>query len=378
MRHEDESTESGASRVVICSDLYPLEDSRGARTVTFAVRDMVEHAISRGIPAPEVVRFRPMFTRRGVVLPARHTVNNVLVHDVPRVGIRFTYSSFLTRIAGKLAGFDNRPPRRAICHMASQMHAAHRLWGHAGTRFTYVFHSSDLKSPQFKNVVGWADVVLARSPAMAFQARTLHGVEVDGIVVSGTDEQIAAFRPRDNSKPVRLITACMMVKRKHLDSVLQALNEIKRQGIPFVFDVYGDGPEYQPLLELRDRLGLQDEVNFHGFVPKSTAIEAMRSGDLFVMPSTAETFGLAYLEAMAAGCVVLGHRHDGVDGIIENGVDGILATDSSESAVRESLLHYLKGDRNMLHRNSLATVGKYTLDYAATNYATMTRWVEQE
>lgn len=376
MHHRKELVELDSRRVVICSELYPTDESRGARTTTFAVRDLVEYSICQGVPVPEVVRFRPMFTRRGIALPARHQVNQVTVHDVPRVGVRFTYSGSLTRVAGKLAGFDARPPRRAICHMASQMHAAYRLWGNSGTRFTYVFHSSDLKSPQFRSVVSMADVVLARSPALASKAHALHGVETDGIVFSGTDVKFVGFHPRDTTAPARLVTACVLVKLKNLDSVLQALAEIKQRGISFMFDIYGDGPEYQNLVELRCRLSLQNEVTFHGFVSKSEAVEAMRCSDLFVMPSSPETFGLAYLEAMAAGCVVLGHRNEGVDGIIEHGADGVLATNSSVPAVREALLHYFNSDRNTLHQNALVTVRKYTLECAAENYVAQTRWVE--
>lgn len=376
MQHRAEQIKTSPRRVVICSELYPVEASRGTRTPTFAVRELVERAIELGFEVPEVVRLRPMFTRRGVALPGKHVVNQVVVHDVPRVGFRFIYSSFLTQIAGKVAGLNGSAPHRAICHMASQMHAAYRLWGSSGTRFTYVFHQSDLKSPQFKNVVKRAEIVLARSPAMALQARTLHDVEVDGIVVSGTDEEIAAFRPRVVQVPVRLVTACLMVKLKNLDLVLRALAVLKEQGFEFVFDVYGDGPEYRPLLELRNRLSLQNEVRFHGFVARPIVIQAMRSSDLFVMPSAPETFGLAYLEAMAAGCVVLGHRNNGIDGIVAHGVDGILAADSSEPAVREALLFYFNSDRDALHRNALVTVRKYTLEYAAANYAAMTRWAE--
>src|SRR5207245_9093868 len=59
---------------------------------------------------------------------------------------------------------------------------------------------------------------------------------------------------------------------------------------------------------LASRLGVRDRVDFHGQLPPDDAIEAARRCTLFVMPSTEEAFGVAYIEAMAGGVPAIGCR----------------------------------------------------------------------
>ena len=51
-----------------------------------------------------------------------------------------------------------------------------------------------------------------------------------------------------------------------------------------------------------------DRVDFHGQLPPDRAIEVARGCTLFVMPSTDEAFGVAYIEAMAGGVPAIGCR----------------------------------------------------------------------
>ncbi len=62
----------------------------------------------------------------------------------------------------------------------------------------------------------------------------------------------------------------------------------------------GDGPERHRLAALAARLGLADRVEFAGALPPDLALRRARTAQLFVMPSTDEAFGVAYIEAMAA------------------------------------------------------------------------------
>jgi glycosyltransferase involved in cell wall biosynthesis len=53
------------------------------------------------------------------------------------------------------------------------------------------------------------------------------------------------------------------------------------------------------------RLGLQDRVIFAGMMPGRSRIEALVDADLFALPSEHENFGIAVLEALAAGAPVI-------------------------------------------------------------------------
>lgn len=222
-----------------------------------------------------------------------------------------------------------------------------------------------------------ADRVLARSPALARKILERHSFRVDGCVNSGLDIAPVAMRERSGDAPLRIVTACVLIKLKNIHAVLCALAELKKMGILFEYDILGDGPERASLERLRDELGLRGCVRFHGFVDRSEALRVMRSSDVFAMPSAPETFGLAYLEAMASGCVVIGHCNEGVDGIIEHQSSGILAQDASVPAVLAALLEYVQGDRHRLHRQALDVARAHTLQKAALDYFCMTGWRDE-
>jgi glycosyltransferase involved in cell wall biosynthesis len=82
----------------------------------------------------------------------------------------------------------------------------------------------------------------------------------------------------------------------------------------------GDGPHRQQL-ETHFR-GLP--VTFVGYLAGEDLASAYASGDAFVFPSSTETLGLVLLEAMAAGCPVVGANRGGIPDIVSDGVNGCL------------------------------------------------------
>ena len=82
----------------------------------------------------------------------------------------------------------------------------------------------------------------------------------------------------------------------------------------------GDGPYRSRLEEIFAGL----PVNFVGYLAGEELASAYASGDAFVFPSSTETLGLVLLEAMAAGCPVVGANRGGIPDIVSDGVNGCL------------------------------------------------------
>ena len=84
-------------------------------------------------------------------------------------------------------------------------------------------------------------------------------------------------------------------------------------------------------------------TTFVGYLAGEELAAAYASGDAFLFPSSTETLGLVLLEAMAAGCPVVGARRGGIPDIVTDGVNGCLydpdVPDSLTAAV-----HRLLGD----------------------------------
>jgi glycosyltransferase involved in cell wall biosynthesis len=90
--------------------------------------------------------------------------------------------------------------------------------------------------------------------------------------------------------------------------VLRALAVLapRHPGLRYV--IVGDGPERVPLEGLAARLGVAGKVEFRGQLPPRQALAEASRCALFAMPSTEEAFGVAYVEAMAAGLPAIGCR----------------------------------------------------------------------
>ena len=70
--------------------------------------------------------------------------------------------------------------------------------------------------------------------------------------------------------------------------------------------------------------GAGGNTTFTGQIPRTAIIEHLDKSDCFIMISKAEVFGLVYLEAMARGCITIAAKNEGMQGIIEDGVNGFL------------------------------------------------------
>ena len=70
--------------------------------------------------------------------------------------------------------------------------------------------------------------------------------------------------------------------------------------------------------------GTAENTTFTGQIPRNAIIEHLDKSDCFIMISKAEVFGLVYLEAMARGCITIAAKNEGMQGIIEDGVNGFL------------------------------------------------------
>ncbi|MBS3967691.1 MAG: N-acetyl-alpha-D-glucosaminyl L-malate synthase BshA, partial [Truepera sp.] len=84
----------------------------------------------------------------------------------------------------------------------------------------------------------------------------------------------------------------------------------------------GDGPERPHAVELASRLGVSGRVAFLGSFPRVEELLAI--SDLFVLPSSQESFGLAALEAMASGVPVIATRIGGIPEVVSDQETGLL------------------------------------------------------
>jgi glycosyltransferase involved in cell wall biosynthesis len=106
--------------------------------------------------------------------------------------------------------------------------------------------------------------------------------------------------------PCTLVTVGNLIARKRHADVLRAMWLLGDRWPDLRYVVIGDGPERGTLERLAGELGVAERVQFTGRLPHDEALRTAREGTIFVMPSTDEAFGVAYIEAMAAGLPAIG------------------------------------------------------------------------
>jgi phosphatidylinositol alpha-1,6-mannosyltransferase len=124
------------------------------------------------------------------------------------------------------------------------------------------------------------------------------------------------------------------------ERVIGAMAHLAGDGHDVVYVVVGEGGDRARLEIVAREAGVADRVRFVGAVDMDTLVQAYRMADLFVMPSTGEGFGIAFLEALASGTPALGLA---VAGAIDALGDGELGTPVTEpdfaAALTRALAH---------------------------------------
>jgi N-acetyl-alpha-D-glucosaminyl L-malate synthase BshA len=138
-----------------------------------------------------------------------------------------------------------------------------------------------------------------------------------------------------------LLHASNFRKIKRVQDVVQVFHMVERQ-IPSRLLFVGDGPERQGAEELCRKLGVCEKVQFVGKQEQMEDILAI--ADLFLLPSEYESFGLAALEAMAAGVPVVSTNVGGLGEIMVPGVTGYLSSVKDVESMTEQSLEILRND----------------------------------
>jgi glycogen synthase len=140
--------------------------------------------------------------------------------------------------------------------------------------------------------------------------------------------------------------------QKGLPNLLRAAKEVVSRAPKTIFLIVGTGEQERELLELAAELGISRNVIFTGFQRGKKWRDAYAIGDLFVMPSISEPFGLTPLEAIGYGTPALISKQSGVSEVLKNCLK-IDYWDIQEMANQITSVMQNDGLRDALHQNAL-------------------------
>ena len=170
----------------------------------------------------------------------------------------------------------------------------------------------------------------AVSAAAAERVAAVFGGPV-GVVPNGMD--LEAWRPSGSPPsadgPLRCVATMRLAPRKRGLALLGLVEDAVGQLEPgrLRLDVIGDGPQRAAMARRIDRRGLGEVIRLRGRLEREQVRAAYTDADVFVAPAVLEAFGIAALEARAAGLVVVARRGTGIAEFVTDGLDGLLVDD---------------------------------------------------
>ncbi len=111
-----------------------------------------------------------------------------------------------------------------------------------------------------------------------------------------------------------IISVGSLIQRKGFDKLIRVISEIPDMRL----EVYGQGPEKEPLTTLINELGVGDRIKLMGPATRDDLVDVYNQATLFALLSVDEGFGLVLKEAQACGCKTLAFVGDGM---VDTGLD---------------------------------------------------------
>ena len=159
------------------------------------------------------------------------------------------------------------------------------------------------------------------------------------------------FTLKDQSQPGRILFAGVIIPRKQVLELLQAMVKVRRSVPTVQLRLAGDkqnpidgGHYFAELQEFITREQLGENVHFLGSLSEDELLKEYMECSLLVLPSVQETAPMVIMQAMAAGKVVVATRVGGIPYLVQDGQNGLLVDSGDVPALAEAIIRLLRNN----------------------------------
>jgi glycosyltransferase involved in cell wall biosynthesis len=157
--------------------------------------------------------------------------------------------------------------------------------------------------------------------------------------ISGVVEQPPVMRTNVNCLALLTVFNFQNLRYKNFERVVIAVMQLRAKGLMVTLDVAGHG-DTSEVAKVQGVIGRHDAasaVRRIGHVPPGEMGQTMGRYGSMVLPSFPESFGLVYLEALAAGIPVMSSRGFALDGFFSAGYPGVKVDPTSVAAIEAGI-----------------------------------------
>lgn len=174
----------------------------------------------------------------------------------------------------------------------------------------------------------------------------------DSIVIPNMVGKEFHYLPSNLKKKesIQLITTGRLIPEKHFDMLIQAIANISTPKLQLY--IIGNGSEKQKLQKLVKKLQVKDQIQLLGHKSKQEIVTLLQQSDIFVLPSQSETFGVAYIEALACGLPIIATDCGGPRDIVTQ-KNGLLIPVNDQQALEQAIVQ-MSHNFNLYDKQSIA------------------------
>lgn len=319
-----------------------------------------------------------------------HVVDNIPVYSVPvfkyiphRKYPKHSINKLISTIINIL-NERNFLPDAIVGHFYNPtMEIIYRLkYYFPNSRTSIVFHESKPKviiknySKDLNGILKSFNIVGFRNKGMQERMERYVGVFNKSFICYSGTHPVYLNTPRYfdrvyTNKPLsKFMYVGQFTENKCVKETIKALHSVYSDN--YVLTCIGDGGPC--LKEIKSYImsnEIQNHVLFTGHIPRENIIRYYDENECLIMISKSEAFGLVYLEAMSRGCIVIGTRGQGIDGVIIDGVNGFLCSGGNVEELASVIGHInsLSSEEKMrISDNAINTARDFSDYNVAKNY----------
>ena len=206
-----------------------------------------------------------------------------------------------------------------------------------------------------------AVTVVSRDMASALPQVTSRRGERPKVMPMGVDAQRFSGGPTHNGNSDQVVLFVgRLARKKGVEYLIRAFPDVLARHPDARLLVVGDGPCRGELEALSSQMRLEDRVRFAGAQPPASLPRLYRASSVFVLPSvvamSGDTDGLpvVLLEAMAAGCPLVGTAVGGIPDVMINGRTGLLVEPGAPAALAVAINQVLDSPAQAARMGTLA------------------------
>lgn len=259
-----------------------------------------------------------------------------ILHKISELGLMFLYKKIL---------FNHGKPDILHAHFTSLGYISIGLKKKTNIPLIVTEHSSainkkniDKKTYSIANATySNANAVIAVSQSLGHVIREQFGINTI-YVPNMVDVNIFYFWPEKKDNKFNFVSTGNLIEIKRMDLTIEAFYRAFKNNNNVSLTIFGGGSERQNLENLIREYKLNSKVKLMGECSRDIIGNFYRNADCFALASQSETFGVAYIEALAAGIPVIATKCGGPEGFV-NEKNGVLIPVNDVESLKDAMIY---------------------------------------